>query len=153
MKKFRGKRRYFRRMWEQIAETDIDTSEESWYAFSHTHLDFWGYGINSGKLRRAHVRGHLALLDKVIEQFEQSDRPYQAWAHFNETHPEYDAVFMHTTNPYDEFPFKDEEAQETTQLPNLYRDLIDVTKYRILVSTGYDQVVYSLQVKGKGLPI
>lgn len=41
MKKLRGKRRYFRRMWAQIKETGIDTSVESWYAFSHTHLDFW----------------------------------------------------------------------------------------------------------------
>lgn len=153
MKKFRGKRRYFRRMWAQIAETDIATDEESWYAFSHTHLDFWGYGINSGKLRREHVKGHIALLDKIIDQFEQTDRPYQAWINLNETHPEYDAVYMHTTNPYDEFPFKADGAQETTELPNLYCDLIDVSKYRIVKNVGYGQVVYSLQVKGKGLLI
>lgn len=153
MKKFRGKRRYFRRMWAQIAETAIAIDEESWYAFSHTHLDFWGYGISSGKLRRTHVKGHLALLDKVIEQFEQSDRPYQAWINFNETHPEYDAVYKHTENPYDEFPYNVSDAQETTVLPALYRDLIDVTKYRVIVSTSYDQVCYSLQVKGKGVEI
>ena len=153
MRKFRGKRRYFRYMWTKIEETDIATDAESWYSFSHTHLDFWGYGINSGKLRRAHVKGHLALLDKVIEQFEQSDRLYQAWINFNETHPEYDAVYKHTSNPYDEFPYKVTDAQETTELPMLYRDLIDLTKYRVIVSTSYDQICYSLQVKGKGLPI
>ncbi|MER1999305.1 MAG: hypothetical protein ABS882_05985 [Lysinibacillus sp.] len=153
MKKFRGKRRYFRNMWTQIAETNIAIDEESWYAFSHTHLDFWGHGITSGKLRRAHVKGQLALLDKVIEQFEQSDRPYQAWINFNETHPEYDTVYMHTKNLEDEFPYKAFDAQETTSLPILYRDLIDVTKYRIVVNTSHDQVCYSLQVKGKGIEI
>ncbi|MCT6926185.1 hypothetical protein [Metasolibacillus sp.] len=153
MKKLRGKRRYFRRMWAQIKETGIDTSVESWYAFSHTHLDFWGHGISSGKLRREHMKGHLALLDKVIEQFEQSNRPYQAWAHFNEKHAEYDAVFMHTSNPYDEFPFKDEDAQETNELPALYRDLIDVTKYRVYVTGKADEIIYNIQVKGKGYPI
>lgn len=153
MKKFRGKRRYFRMMWAQIAETHIDTSDDSWYAFSHIHLDFSGYGIHSGKLRRQHVKGHLALLDKVVEQFEQSDKPYQAWINFNETHPEYDAVHMHTSNPYDAFPFKAEGAVETTELPILYRDLIDCSKYRIVRTESYGQIVYSLQLKGKGLAI
>lgn len=155
MKKFRGIRRYFRQMWAQIAETDYDTSAESWYAFSHTHLDFWGYGKASGKLRREYVKGHLALLDKAIEQFEQSDRPYQAWAHFNETYPEYDAVFIHTSNPYDEFPFK-ADAAETNELPALYRDLIDVTKYRIYETKTDDERIeriVNVQVKGKGLPL
>lgn len=47
--------------------------------------------------------------------------------------------------------FKADDAQQTTELPILYRDLIDITKYRIVRKEGYGQVVFSLQVKGKGL--
>lgn len=88
MKKFRGKRRYFRFMWSTIEAYDLQVNEEMWFAFKHHHLDFWGYGKTSGKLRRSHIQGHLALLDRMLEQLEMFPKPHQAWITLNDTYPE-----------------------------------------------------------------
>lgn len=153
MKKIRGKRRYFRWMWSEIATYDLAIDEASWFAFKHRHLDFWGYGKTSGKLRREHIKGNLALLDQVLMQLEQFQKTYQAWINLNDTYPEYDAVDIHSENPYDAFPYKSEDLQGTIGLPATYWDLIDLTKYSVAMSTADGQVCYSLQVKGKGLAI
>lgn len=153
MKKFRGKRRYFRFMWSEIRAYDLQVEEGMWFAYKHHHLDFYGYGKTSGKLRREHIRGHLALLDRVLEQLQKFPEPYQAWITLNDTYPEYDAVYIHSPNPYDKFPYQSESLYETTDLPAVYRDLIDCTKYTVAVSEASGQVGYVVQVKGKGLPI
>ena len=153
VKKFRGKSRYFRFMWSEIRAYDLEIDEDMWFAFKHHHLDFFGYGRKSGKLRREHIKGHLALLDQVLEQLEAFPKPYQAWIILNDTYPEYDAVYVHSPNPYDAFPYKSEDLHETTKLPAVYRDLIDLTKYTVTVSEGDGQICYCLQVKGKGLAI
>lgn len=153
MKKFRGKRRYFRFMWSEILSYDLQVEEDRWFAFEHHHLDFYGYGKASGKHRREHIRGHLALLDRVLEQLDAFTEPFQAWINLNDTYPEYDAVYVHSPNPDDEFPYQSESLYETTELPAAYRDLIDCTKYTVAVSKADGQVGYVVQVKGKGLPI
>lgn len=66
-------------------------------------------------------------------------------------YPGYDAVYVHSPNPYD-FPYQSENLRETTELPAAYRDLIDLTKYTVAVSEADEQICV-LQVKGKGLAI
>ena len=153
MKKFRGKRRYFRFMWAEIAAYDLQLDEESWFAYKHHHLDFYGYGKTSVKIRRQHIKGHLALLDHLLLQFEHFQKPFQAWITLNDTYPEYDAVYIHTENPYDPFPYLSDDLQVTTELPVAYRDIIDLKKYAIAVSHVDGQVCYVLQVKGRGLSV
>ena len=153
MKKFRGKRRYFRFMWSKIRAYDLQVDEDMWFSFKHHHLDFFGYGETSDKLRREHIKGHLALLDRVLEQLEVFPKPYQAWITLNDTYPGYDAVYVHSPNPYDAFPYQSENLRETTELPAAYRDLIDLAKYTVAFSEADEQICYVLQVKGKGLTI
>lgn len=153
LKKFRGKRRYFRNMWSKIDRYDLDLEEDMWFAYTHHHLDFYGYGKDSGKQRREHIKGHLALLDRVLEQLESFQKPYQAWITLNDTYPEYDAVYIHSPNPYDPFPYQPEHLHLTTDLPNAYQDLIDLTKYNVAFSKMNEQVCYVLQVKEKGLAV
>lgn len=56
MKKFRGKKRYFHNLLREldVAHYDLDFGEEGWFDIWHTHLDFYGLGDNSLKLRREH---------------------------------------------------------------------------------------------------
>ncbi|MCY7510060.1 hypothetical protein ABES17_14755 [Bacillus safensis] len=49
LKKFRGKKRYFRNMWEEVNTCDLKLDRDSWFYFWHTHLDFFGVGKNSLK--------------------------------------------------------------------------------------------------------
>ena len=112
-----------------------------------------GLRENEGKLRRAHIQGHLALLDRMLEQLEMFPKPHQAWITLNDTYPEYDAVYVHSPNPYDAFPYQSKTLCQTTKLPAAYCDLIDLRKYTVAVSKADGEVSYVLQVKGKGLPI
>lgn len=57
MKKFRGKRRYFRNMWREIHTCDLQLDNEVWFSFYHHHLDFDGYGKACTKLRRQYIIG------------------------------------------------------------------------------------------------
>ncbi|MFW0807624.1 hypothetical protein [Bacillus pumilus] len=57
MKKFGGKKRYFRNMWEEVNTCDLKLDQDSWFYFWHTHLDFFGVGENSLKIRREHIKG------------------------------------------------------------------------------------------------
>lgn len=41
MKKFRGKKRYFRNLWEEVNTFDLQLDHDSWVYFWHTHLDFF----------------------------------------------------------------------------------------------------------------
>ena len=42
---------------------------------------------------------------------------------YNDTYPEYDAVYVQLPNPYDAFPYQSENLRETTELSAAYRDL------------------------------
>lgn len=153
MKKIRGKRRYFRNMWREIHTYDLQIDNEIWFSFSHHHLDFYGYGKSSLKLRRQHIIGHLALLDYNLQQLEQFEKPFQAWINLNETYPEYDAVYIHSENPYDAFPFQLSTLQPVREMPKAYADLIDLSKYDVMYGKENEQVSYVVQVKEKGISI
>lgn len=40
LKKFRGKKRYFRNLWEEVNTFDLQLDPDDWFDFFHTHLDF-----------------------------------------------------------------------------------------------------------------
>lgn len=153
MKKFRGKRRYFRNMWREVYTYDLQLDKEIWFAFYHHRLDFYGYGYSSVKLRRQHIIGHLAFLDHVLQQLEQFEKPFQAWIHLNDTFPQYDAVYIHSENPYEEFPYKSTNLKPIKELPKAFVDLIDLTKYDVYYNKENDENIYIVQVIGNGLSL
>lgn len=124
-----------------------------WFAFYHHHLDFYGYGYSSIKLRRQHIIGHLAVLDHVLEQLEQFEKPFQAWININDTYSQYDAVYIHSENPYEAFPYTSTNLQPIKELPKAFADLVDLTKYDVTYSEENDEVSYVVQVKEKGLSL
>ncbi|MED0800993.1 hypothetical protein NST32_11865 [Bacillus sp. FSL L8-0215] len=75
LKKFRGKKRYFRHMWEEVNTCDLKLVRDSWFYFWHTHLDFFGVGGNSLKIRREHIKAHIALYYRLLKQLEGFEKP------------------------------------------------------------------------------
>lgn len=76
MKKFRGKKRYFRNMWEELNTCDLKLDHDSWFYFWHTHLDFFGAGEHTLKIRREHIKAHIALYNRLLKQLEDFEKPY-----------------------------------------------------------------------------
>ncbi|AFS70384.1 hypothetical protein [Exiguobacterium antarcticum] len=103
MKKFRGKRRYFRNLQkeQQLSAYPLDFSPDSWFDFWHVHLDFDGRGNDSRKIRIAHVRALLHLMDEFEMALKSWGQPYQTWIELSRLDAASDAVFVHTNNPND----------------------------------------------------
>src|SRR5262245_47114462 len=70
LKKLRGKKRYFRKALRR-AESDIEIggisdSPDGWSNLWHAHVDWRGYGNRDSRLRRAHLRILLSMMDGLI---------------------------------------------------------------------------------------
>lgn len=48
----------------------------------HTHLDFYGYGNDGLKIRREHIKAHIALYNRLSEKLSTFGKPYQIWMEF-----------------------------------------------------------------------
>ncbi|MBD3858864.1 hypothetical protein IEE86_03885 [Bacillus sp. 28A-2] len=144
MKKFRGKKRYFRNLWEEVNTFDLQLDHDSWFDFSHTHLDFFGVGENSLKIRREHIKAHIALYNRVLKQLEGFEKPYQTWICIHEQDPASDAVYVHTPNPNDDyFPHKVEELERNCKLPHTFKDFIDLQQFDVsYLQSGHGEVFY-----------
>lgn len=75
------KKRYFRNLWRgSTAEHyDLDFRKEGWFDLWHTHLDFYGLGNISLKIRGEHIKAHIALYNGLLERLQTFGKPYQSW--------------------------------------------------------------------------
>ncbi len=134
MKKFRGKRRYFRNLQkeQQLSAHPLDFSPDSWFDFWHVHLDFDGLGNSSLRIRTAHVRALLHLMNELDKALHTWGQPYQIWIELSRQDAGRDAIFVHSKNPNDDnFPCSVPSLEESVgPLPN-YLQSIDLKYYQI----------------------
>jgi hypothetical protein len=134
MKKFRGKRRYFRNLKkeENLDAYNLDFGSDGWFDFWHTHLDFFGYGNNSVKIRKAHIKAYLSLYCKLEEKLEEWGKTYQLWIGISNEDAGADAIYIHSVNPNeDNFPFKISNLSRCDKLPVYLRDVINLNEYKV----------------------
>lgn len=154
MKKFRGKRGYFRRLWSLVEGYQLHVEDDSWYDFWHRHLDFWGIGNNRLKVRREHIKAHIVLYSKFLEQLKSLNKPYQTWVCIHEEDSGADAVYVHTPNPNaKDFPANFEFINWSCELPRTFSDLIDMTQYNVGYYESEFGRVYYIQAKHLEIPI
>lgn len=136
MKKFRGKRRYFHnlRKAELVENQGIDFGEDDWFDYWHTHLDWFGYGNTSLKMRKQHIQSFLKLMANLEVELEQRGKPYQLWLQLSTNDAGEDAVYIHTENPNaDNFPYiYTGPTKKIEQLPNFLEGIIDEQAYEII---------------------
>lgn len=153
MKKFRGKRRYFRNLWNSTAPEhhDVDFGSEGWFNLWHTHLDFYGLGNISLKIRKEHIRAHLALYENLLDKLETLEKPYQSWVEVNEEDAGLDAVYIHTPNPNeDNFPLQIDNLNWNPIIPEYLKELINTEEYKVGYYTLESNVGFIIQSKDKG---
>ena len=123
-----------------------------WFAFSHTHLDFFGVGENSLKIRKEHIKAHIALYIRLLKQLEAFEKPYQTWICIHEQDPMLDAVYVHSPNPNDDdFPHKLEELEPNCMLPHTFKDLVDLHQFDVSRYHSEGEEVYYIQSKTQGI--
>ena len=156
MKKFRGKKRYFRNMWHHAnAECyDLDFGNESWFDLWHTHLDFYGHGNNDLKIRREHCKAHIALYLDLLEKLQTLDQPYQSWFEIVSEDAGLDAIYIHTPNPNaDNFPLKIDNINWNCAVPHYLIDVIDLDKFTIGQYQWNATNNYIVQSKNNGVKL
>lgn len=141
-------------MWNEVHSCDLKLDNQSWFDFWHIHLDFFGIGENRLKIRREHIKAHIALYNNILKQLEGFERPYQSWICIHENDPMTDAVYVHTPNPNDDyFPHKNEELVWDCELPNTFKDIIDLDALDVAYyKSSYDEV-YFIQSKEQGIKL
>lgn len=156
MKKFRGKRRYFRNLWRAVAlgHYDLDFGNEGWFDLWHTHLDFFGVGNNSLKIRREHIKAHLALYKNLIEKLDTLDKPYQSWIKLDDEDAGLDAVYIHTSNPNeDNFPLNIENLNWNCIIAKSFKDLINLKEFNVGHYIWGSNGSYIIQSKNNGIKL
>lgn len=156
MKKFRGKKRYFRNLWRELAVKPykLDFGKESWFDLWHTHLDFYGFGNHSLKIRREHIKAHIALYSSLLENLQAFEKPYQSWVALVDEEAGLDAVYLHTPNPNeDNFPLKIENISWDCAIPNYLKDLINVNQFNIGHYQWGSTNNYIIQSKNNGMKL
>ncbi|WP_103994199.1 hypothetical protein [Paenibacillus sp. UNC499MF] len=154
MKKFRGKRRYFRQLWKQVNAFYLQPDNESWFDFWHFHLDFCGIGENSVKLRREHIKAHIALYKSLLKRLERIEKPSQSWICLHEEDAGLDAVYIHTSNPNrDNFPHKFDTIDWKCKIPAAFNDLIDPDLFHVGYNTSDDGGIYFIQSKEQDIKL
>lgn len=134
MKKFRGKKRYFKNLWVEtnIEYYDLNFEDGCWFDSWHTHLDFYGLGNSSSSLRREHIKAHMVLYKNILEKIQILDMPYQSWIELVDKDTEQDAVYLHTANPTsDNFPLKINNLTWDVPVPDYLKDLLDLNEFNI----------------------
>lgn len=156
LKKFRGKRRYFRNLWRETRETQdhLDFGEETWFDLWHRHLDFCGVGNSSLKIRREHIKAHIALYNSLLERLEPLEIPYQSWIELNNENAESDAVYIHTSNPNeDNFPFEIKNINWDCTVPKEFKDLINLSDFKVGQYKWESNSGYLIQSKNFGIQL
>ncbi|MEY8351308.1 hypothetical protein AALF16_24165 [Bacillus cereus] len=156
MKKFRGKKRYFRQLWDKtnIHTCYIELNNKSWFDFWHTHLDFWGVGNNSLKFRKEHIKAHIAFYNNLLVKLETLNKPYQSWVSIDINDAGQDAVYIHTPNPNsDNYPYKNYDINWNCSIPCMFKELVDLDKYNVGFSSSEYGEIYYIQSKFYGNPL
>lgn len=138
MKKFRGKRRYFRQLQaeQHLSAHALDFSSDSWFDFWHVHLDFDGRGNGHLKIRKAHVQALFQLMDELDAALKEWGQPYQLWIELSRLDAGLDAVYIHTRNLNDDnFPFTYPTLTEPMgRLPDYLQTIDGLEQHQIRLS-------------------
>ncbi|WP_163101614.1 hypothetical protein [Peribacillus alkalitolerans] len=156
MKKFRGKRRYFRNLLREVAveQYDLDFGKEGWFNLWHAHLDFYGFGNDSLRIRREHIKAHIDLYKNLLKKLESFEKPYQSWILIDDEDAGSDAVYIHTPNPNnDDFPLKVEKLNWNCKIPVTFKDLINLEENNVAYYKSESEGGYIIQSKHQGIKL
>lgn len=153
MKKIRGVSRHYRKIEKRISTQHFHFDEESWYNHWHIHLDWKGITVASGKHRRSHIKKYLEIIDAIDQQARGTGIDFQTWICIDPELGSSDAIYIHTKNPYSEYPIQPSNMEWSNQIPELLQGLISTNEYVIGRTRHNDEFCYYLYKIGVGRPL
>jgi hypothetical protein len=152
-KKTRDLKKYYRGLEAELADFDIDMSDESWYNMWHTHLDWTGMTTFSNNHRVRHIQYYVMMINKIEQLTKNSITEFQAWIYIDNNDGGMDAIYFHTNNPHSKFPFRLEGIELNFKIPHYITSSIDLKKFNIgryRIENGYS---YFIEKKELGVSV
>ncbi|MFE3573354.1 hypothetical protein [Lysinibacillus sp. NPDC059133] len=104
------------------------------------------------KLRRAHIKAHIMLYNRLLENLQVFEKPYQSWIELVDEDAGLDGVYIHTSNPNDNnFPLKLENIEWDYPIPKQYKDLINLNEFNVGHYTEESNHHFIIQSKNNGI--
>lgn len=154
MKRFRGRKRYYKTIEKRINEFEPHWDTDSWYSMWHWHFDNRGRS-ETIKERRIHLKYYLKLLDGIRGSKIIRMKDFQTWIFIDHDAPTCDALFIHTENPYTEFHINYSQLNWIQEVPTWMRGLINSDEYKIGKGIREEDgsIFYIIYKPGLGVPL
>ena len=129
LKKFRGKRRYYRNLARLSEAFRIDPSDGAWFDLSHTHFDWKGHSRRGLSHRRLHLLALFKAFQRALAQVSRAALPIQVFVSIApEREAEQDALYVHSENPNGTpFPYAFANTVWDVPVPELVRPYLEPT--------------------------
>jgi hypothetical protein len=143
-KKFRGKKRYFKKLIRDAQNFLPSLENDDWYDMWHYHADWKGYGNLGWKFRFKHIEALCVIYQKFADSLKNYGKPYQLWIYLDQNDAAQDAVYFHTQNPNrDNYPCKFEDAQWGIPIiEQFFSEIMPLFKFRAGKQEWNDSQIY-----------
>lgn len=150
MKKFRGKKRYYRNLAKFAENFRLELGgPDDWYDFWHQHFDWEGRGNQGGRERDEHTKAIFTAFENALEQLKEYKEPHQIWLSFSARQPTNDGLYFHTPNPNkNNFPYLFDEYNWDATTPEFLTPFMK-DKYDLGVTEFDGGVWYAIKVREK----
>ncbi|HET9955562.1 MAG TPA: hypothetical protein VFQ61_13705 [Polyangiaceae bacterium] len=140
-RRFRGKKRYFRRVLRDAASFQLEHADGGWWNLWHYHADWFGWGNKRWRYRREHLRALALVFLRICKDAAEFTGPFQTWIYLSGRDAGEDATYLHTPNsnhsPFPMVPHGDVDWDCEPLLP-LFRDLLPELPLRIGMCRVFD---------------
>ena len=122
----------------------VNLPQRQWCNLWHQHFDGKGFGDLNWVHRRRHITVLLKALNRARRELQATKQPHQLFAIVHPQDSSSDAIYVHTPNPYSEFPSAI-SGSEIHTLPPLLAGRVDQSIYEVLVNRHNDGNTYLIR--------
>ena len=129
-RKQHGQRRYYRSLARDAERFAVEP--DGWYTIMHWHVDSQGMGNLSWRARRAHLAALFTMFERMLAELEAWEDPHQAWLSVDPLDSSYDAVYLHSHNPYGvTFPLSFDWVKWDVEVPERLRGYMTDPRWQL----------------------
>ncbi len=157
-KKFRGQRKYYRKLKElsNYDWLDLTGGVNSWFDLWHDHMDWKGWGNINWKHRKPHLDALVSSFELLKMKLVNYTKDFQLFMYIEVNDSSSDAVYINTENPngHRSFPMKLKFVTNKRIPDGNLRNFIDELPY-VKITSYYEEDGFSIHLYDKkfGLPI
>lgn len=138
-KKFRGLRRYFKLLTDRKLKIPEVWIKDGYFCFDKLYVD--DYGLLKLKARKPHIDCLMRNYEEITKYLKSENEPFQLWVIVYEWEGRDDCIYLHSKNPFEEFPYKYKHFSKTGNFKNtsLMKHLESYNEFERIFSEFYQE--------------